>query len=43
MVVFSGVADILGIKAFDLYLKKDNGELVTYPNTTNEDGSYYKK
>ena len=25
-------ADILDIKAFHLYLRKDNGELVTYPN-----------
>jgi len=25
-------ADILDIKAFHLYLQKDNGELVTYPN-----------
>ena len=25
-------ADILDIKAFHIYLRKDNGELVTYPN-----------
>ena len=29
---FSEEADILDIRAFHLYLKKDNGELVTYPN-----------
>ena len=29
---FSEEADILDIKAFHLYLRKDNGELVTYPN-----------
>ncbi len=29
---FSEEADILDIKAFHLYLQKDNGELVTYPN-----------
>ena len=29
---FPEEADILDIKAFHLYLKKDNGELVTYPN-----------
>ena len=28
----SDEADILDIKAFHLYLRKDNGELVTYPN-----------
>ena len=29
---FPEEADILDIKAFHLYLRKDNGELVTYPN-----------
>ncbi|NND80499.1 MAG: mechanosensitive ion channel family protein [Maribacter sp.] len=29
---FAEEADILDIKAFHLYLRKDNGELVTYPN-----------
>ncbi len=29
---FPEEADILDIKAFHLYLQKDNGELVTYPN-----------
>lgn len=29
---FPEEADILDIRAFHLYLKKDNGELVTYPN-----------
>lgn len=29
---FSEEADIMDIRAFHLYLKKDNGELVTYPN-----------
>lgn len=29
---FPEEADILDIKAFHVYLRKDNGELVTYPN-----------
>ncbi|MGB5435767.1 MAG: mechanosensitive ion channel family protein [Maribacter sp.] len=29
---FPDEADILDIKAFHVYLRKDNGELVTYPN-----------
>ncbi|MBD0776188.1 mechanosensitive ion channel [Maribacter sp. ANRC-HE7] len=30
---FPEEADILDIKAFHVYLRKDNGELVTYPNS----------
>ncbi|MDV7138951.1 mechanosensitive ion channel family protein [Maribacter sp. TH_r10] len=30
---FPEEADIMDIKAFHLYLRKDNGELVTYPNS----------
>lgn len=29
---FSETVDIIDIKAYHIYLKKDNGELVTYPN-----------
>ena len=29
---FAEEADIMDIRAFHLYLKRDNGELVTYPN-----------